>query len=133
MAKLEFEFCDTTFCGEWRPVEGACDGAMEKILSYDTETGNYTRLLKFPPNASIPEEAVHDFCEEVYLLDGCMKDIGKKIIAAKGFYCSRLPGMKHGPYEMPLGCLSIECRYQNPSLPIDPQCSLLKNKLGAPR
>ncbi|MCD8234342.1 MAG: hypothetical protein LUC51_08160, partial [Cloacibacillus porcorum] len=57
----------------------------------------------------------------------------KYITICKGYYGSRLPGMKHGPYSIPLGCMTMEFRYQDPNKPIDPECSLLKNKLGAPR
>lgn len=48
MAKQEYEICDVDLYGEWRLVEGGYNGTMEKVLSYDPETGNYTRLLKFP-------------------------------------------------------------------------------------
>lgn len=133
MAKQEYEIRDVDLHGEWRLVEGGYNGTMEKILSYDPETGNYTRLLKFPPKTSMPETLAHDFCEEIYVVDGFLTDTAKDITMAKGYYGSRLPGMKHGPYEIPLGCMTMEFRYQDPNKPIDPECSLLKNKLGAPR
>lgn len=133
MAKQEYEICDADLYGEWRLVEGGYNGTMEKVLSYDPETGNYTRLLKFPPQTSMPETLSHDFCEEIYVVDGYLTDTNKKITMKKGYYGSRLPGMLHGPYEIPLGCTTMEFRYQDPTKPIDPECSLLKNKLGAPR
>jgi hypothetical protein len=133
MAKPEFEICDVDFLGEWRLVEGGYNGTKEKILSHDPATGNYTRLLKFPPGTKVPDVLAHDFCEEVYVVDGYLVDTGKKITLARGFYGSRLPGMKHGPYDIPFGCVTVEFRYQDPSKPIDPDCSLIKAKLGAPR
>jgi hypothetical protein len=133
MAKQEYEICDTDLYGEWRLVEGGYNGTMEKILSYDPETGNYTRLLKFPPQTKVPDLLSHDFCEEVYVLEGYLTDTTKKITVKKGYYGSRLPGMEHGPYDIPLGCMTMEVRYQDPSKPVNPECSLLKNKLGAPR
>ncbi|MDD4029315.1 MAG: cupin domain-containing protein [Caldisericia bacterium] len=114
-------------------VEGGYNGTMEKVLSYDPETGNYTRLLKFPPQTKVPDLLSHDFCEEVYILEGFLKDEKKDITMKAGYYGSRLPEMKHGPYDIPLGCVTMEIRYQDPSKPIDPECTLLKNKLGAPR
>ena len=133
MAKQEFEIRDVDLNGEWRLVEGGYNGTMEKVLSYDPETGNYTRLLKFPPQTKVPEVLVHDFCEEVYVVDGYLIDLEKKITIAKESYGSRLPGMKHGPYDIPLGCTTIEFRYQDPAKPIDKENSLVKAKLGAPR
>lgn len=133
MAKQEFEIRDIELNGEWRVVEGGYNGTMEKILSYDPETGNYTRLLKFPPQTNVPDVLTHDFCEEVYVVDGYLIDTQKKITIAKGSYGSRLPGMIHGPYEIPLGCTTVEFRYQDPSKQINPACSLMKLKLGAPR
>jgi len=133
MAKQEYEICDVDLYGEWRLVEGGYNGTMEKVLSYDPETGNYTRLLKFPPQTKVPDLLSHDFCEEVYILEGFLKDEKKDITMKAGYYGSRLPEMKHGPYVIPLGCVTMEIRYQDPSKPIDPECTLLKNKLGAPR
>lgn len=132
MAKQEYEICDVDLYGEWRLVEGGYNGTMEKVLSYDPETGNYTRLLKFP-QTKVPDLLSHDFCEEVYILEGFLKDEKKDITMKAGYYGSRLPEMKHGPYDIPLGCVTMEIRYQDPSKPIDPECTLLKNKLGAPR
>ena len=133
MAKQEYEICDVDLYGEWRLVEGGYNGTMEKVLSYDPETGNYTRLLKFPPQTKVPDLLSHDFCEEVYILEGFLKDEKKNITMKAGYYGSRLPEMKHGPYDIPLGCVTMEIRYQDPSKPIDHECTLLKNKLGAPR
>jgi hypothetical protein len=133
MAKQEYEICDVDLYGEWRLVEGGYNGTMEKVLSYDSETGNYTRLLKFPPQTKVPDLLSHDFCEEVYILEGFLKDEKKDITMKAGYYGSRLPEMKHGPYDISLGCVTMEIRYQDPSKPIDPECTLLKNKLGAPR
>lgn len=133
MAKQEYEICDVDLHGEWRLLEGGYNGTQEKILTYDPDTGNYCRLLKFPPMTEVPDLLIHDFCEEVYVVDGYLTDINKNLTMSKGFYGSRLPGMKHGPYSIPLGCTTLEFRYQDPSKPIDPECSLLKMKLGAPR
>lgn len=133
MAKQEYEICDADLYGEWRLVEGGFNKTMEKILSYDPETGNYTRLLKFPPQTKVPDLLSHDFCEEIYILEGFLTDVAKNLTMKAGYYGSRLPEMKHGPYDIPLGCVTMEIRYQDPSKPLSKQCTLLKNKLGAPR
>ncbi|GAB6280091.1 MAG: hypothetical protein STSR0007_01420 [Thermovirga sp.] len=133
MSKQEFEIMDIDLIGEWRKVAGTPEGVMEKILSYDPQTGNYSRMLKFPPQTKIIKELAHDFCEEVYVVSGYLIDLGKDITIAPGYYGSRLPEMKHGPYDIPLGCTTIEFRYQEPNKPLNPECSLIKEKLGAPR
>ena len=132
MAKQEYEICDVDLIGKWRQSPGAAEGIMEKVLSYDPETGNYTRVLKFPPGTVVKGVLEHDFCEEVYVLEGFLHDTNKKLTMKAGYYGSRLPGMKHGPYDIPLGCTTMEFRYQDPSKPISKDCTLIKDRLGAP-
>ncbi|HCL80226.1 MAG TPA: hypothetical protein DIC53_09705 [Synergistaceae bacterium] len=126
MAKQTIEFSDTLLMGEWRQVKGAPVGISEKILSRDPETGNLTRLVRFAPGVQIPAVQIHDFCEEVYILEGYMIDTGKKLTAPAGYYACRPVGMVHGPYDIPVTCLCFESRYQDPEKPKDPNCSLLK-------
>ena len=111
MAKPEIEFldCDTNY--QWRPVEGDVFGIKEKILSEDLETGDYTRILKFPPGTETTETLVHDFWEEVLIIEGTLYDIAKEETYLPGFYACRPPGMKHGPYRIPYGCVTFEIRY----------------------
>ena len=111
MPKAEIEFIDTDTRYEWRLVEGDTLGIKEKILSVDSETNSYTRLLKFPPGIKTKETLVHDFWEEVLILEGVLIDIAQKQTFCAGFYACRPPGMKHGPYEIPLGCVTFEIRY----------------------
>lgn len=111
MAKPELEFFDHDISIGWRQVEGAPEGIIEKILSDDPETGDYTRLLKFPPGLVTKDVLVHDFWEEVYILSGSLKDLNKKETYIPGMYACRPPGMEHGPYEIPEGCMTIELRY----------------------
>ena len=111
MPKPEIEFVDTDTYFQWRPVEGDTLGIKEKILSVDQETKSYTRLLKFPPGIRTAETLVHDFWEEVLILEGELIDLAKKQTFGPGFYACRPPGMKHGPYEIPRGCVTFEIRY----------------------
>ena len=126
MNKPTIEFSDTLVMGEWKQVEGAPKGIFEKILARDPKSGNLTRLVRFASGVSIPDVQNHDFCEEVYILEGYMIDTGKKLTAAAGYYACRPVGMIHGPYEIPETCLCFETRYQDPDKPLDPNCSLLK-------
>ncbi len=128
MAKQTIEFSDTLLLGCWRQVSGAPEGISEKILSYDPESGNLTRLVRFAPGVKIPNVQNHDFCEEVYILEGYMIDTGKNVIAPKGYYACRPVGMIHGPYDIPVTCLCFESRYQDPLKPLNPDCSLYTMK-----
>jgi hypothetical protein len=111
MAKPEIEFKDYDTHWPWQPVAGDTLGIKEKILSEDPGTGDYTRMLKFPPGIETKETLVHDFWEEVLILEGSLYDIVKKETYLPGFYACRPPGMKHGPYRVPYGCVTFEIRY----------------------
>lgn len=111
MPKPEIEFKDTDTTWSWRPVEGDTLGIKEKILSHDPDTGDYTRLLKFPPGIKTKETLVHDFWEEVWIVSGTLTDMAKKETYTAGFYACRPPGMTHGPYDIPQGCVTFEIRY----------------------
>ncbi|MDI6754985.1 MAG: DUF2848 family protein [Thermodesulfobacteriota bacterium] len=111
MPKPEIEFVDMDTHYGWRAVEGDTLGIKEKILSFDAETQSYTRLLKFPPGIKTSETLVHDFWEEVLIVEGELMDLAKKQTFGAGFYACRPPGMKHGPYHIPRGCITFEIRY----------------------
>lgn len=110
MPKPELEFFDPDVNIEWRQVADAQEGIMEKIVSHDPETGSYTRILKFPPMET-NQTLVHDFWEEVFILKGTLYDIKKEETYLEGYYACRPPGMLHGPYKIPNGCITLEMRY----------------------
>lgn len=112
MTKPELEFFDNASI-EWKPVEtpGYSSGCYEKILSLDEETGSLTRMIKIEPGARISGTLKHDFWEEVYIIQGELIDTGKKQVFREGYYACRPPGMIHGPFETPSGCICIEFRY----------------------
>ena len=126
MGKQTIEFSDTLPMGEWEEVKEAGQGIFEKILSLDPDTGNLTRLLRLQGGARIEKTQAHDFCEEVYVLEGYMIDTAKDVTAAPGYYACRPVAMIHGPYVVPVSCLCFESRYQDPSKPLDPACSLMQ-------
>jgi hypothetical protein len=116
MAKPEREFFDPTPL-PWTAVEGSPTagaggrGVYEKILSHDPTTGDVTRLLRFDAGVETAETIAHDFWEEVWILDGEMVDVGKRQTFTAGMYACRPPGMLHGPYRVPRGCMMLELRY----------------------
>lgn len=108
MPKPELEFFDVENV-EWTPVEGS-PGIKERIVSRDEETGSYTRILWFDPGTVTTERLVHDFWEEVYILKGGLLDLTTHQTFLEGYYACRPPGMYHGPYSVPVGCVTLEIR-----------------------
>ncbi len=116
MPKEEYEFCGHEGI-PWGPVAAgsgaAGQGMVEKILNLDPSTGVGSRLLKFPPGVETSEVIVHDFWEEVYILEGELHDKRINTTFTAGMYACRPPGMLHGPYSSPKGCMTFEVRYYN--------------------
>ena len=113
MAKPEREFFPVDDVA-WTPAQGGVvAGLFERILSSDPETGVATRILRFDPgtNTSAAGPQVHSFWEEVYILEGALHDLGLNQTFPKGTYACRPPGMRHGPWVSPDGCLTFEVRY----------------------
>jgi ChrR-like protein with cupin domain len=115
--KPEREFADVGHL-PWVAVTGSASagaggaGIEEKVLSRDPQTGDVTRLLRFAPGVRTAETIVHDFWEEVFILEGAIVDVGLDRTFTAGMYACRPPGMKHGPYASPEGALLFETRYR---------------------
>ena len=92
---------------------GAVAGLTERILASDAASGVATRMLRFAPgtNTSSAGPQVHDFWEEVYILEGSLHDLTLGQTFGAGTYACRPPGMPHGPWVAPDGCLTFEVRY----------------------
>jgi hypothetical protein len=114
--KPELEF--HTPPGDWgRPAGMLADGITEQILARDTASGSYTRILRFDPGAdSTPNGVqVHDFWEEVYILEGDITDLRLEETFTAGMYACRPPGMEHGPWRSSSGVRMLEFRTMSPS------------------
>lgn len=112
MPKPEFEFHIPGDTG-WEHLNGVRPGIFQKILTKDEESGNYTRLMKFEKGADFSHAGVltHEFWEEVWIVEGSLKDLTLQKTFSAGSYCCRPPGMKHGPYISETGALMFEVRY----------------------
>ncbi len=108
MPKQEREFFPVDEL-EWKLGEGSPPGHYQKVLSEDPEKMFITRLLKVDAGCASTETFVHDFWEEVYILEGSQWDGDRHF--RKGMYACRPPGMKHGPYRTEEGCTTLEIRY----------------------
>lgn len=113
MAKPEYEFHVPQ--GEWRRA-GEAEGIHEQLLSHDPVSGDYTRLLRFEPGADSSPNGVqvHDFWEEVFIVEGDLTDLRLETTFTAGMYASRPPGMHHGPWRSEEGVLMFETRYSLP-------------------
>lgn len=110
---------------EFFPVDSVpfivCAGVVpdltERILAADPASGVATRILRFAPDTdTTPNGAqVHDFWEEVYVLEGSLTDLRLGTTFVAGDYACRPPGMTHGPWASgPDGCRTFEVRYRSP-------------------
>ena len=112
MTKPEIEF---TAVAETplTPCAGVVHGLNEQVLAADSDGGVATRILRFEPGTDTTPNGVqrHHFWEEVYILEGSMRDLrlDQKFVA--GEYACRPPGMEHGPWISEDGCLTFEVRY----------------------
>ena len=112
MPKAEREFFPTEHV-EWTPTGGVV-GLSERILATDPDTGIATRMLRFEPatNTSSAGPQVHSFWAEVYILEGSLHDLSLNQTFVAGMYACRPPGMPHGPWVAPEGCVTFEVRYR---------------------
>ena len=97
----------------WEPVPGGAEGVEQKMLSgaldEPAHTGVRTRLIRFRPGTVADSEFLHDYWEEVYLIDGHLNAGGADFHAPA--YACRPPGTPHGPFASPGGCVFFEIQY----------------------
>lgn len=112
MSKPQLEFTSVDRIS-WTPVPGGVPGLWERILAADPRSGVVTRMLRLEPgtDTSPMGVVVHDFWEEVYILEGDLHDLTLNQTFEAGCFACRPPGMKHGPWRTEKGCLTFEVRY----------------------
>jgi hypothetical protein len=96
----------------WEPIRGL-PGQFERILAGDSNSADQSRMLRIEPGTVTPETIVHDFWEEVWILEGSLRDLRLDETFTAGMYACRPPGMPHGPWESPDGCTTFEVRYSD--------------------
>jgi len=113
MAKPEHEFFPVEKV-EYTLCPGDDPKIKERILAADPETGVATRILRYEPGADFTPMGVqvHDFWEEVYILDGSFTDVTLGETFTAGMYACRPPGMPHGPWRSEEGVTTFEVRYR---------------------
>jgi hypothetical protein len=103
--------------GEWQvPPGSTSEGLHQQVLSADEDGTAYTRLLRFQPGAASASDGpqLHDFWEEVFIIEGDITDLRLNERFTAGMYACRPPGMEHGPWRSDNGALMVEFRYGIP-------------------
>lgn len=105
---------------DWSPVASATGLIEEQLLNDDLDTrrrsGSRTRLARWQPGTVIDRPVVHDFHEEVLVLQGALvvgcdaEGQGGETFPAPAFAC-RPPHAVHGPFASPEGCVLLEFQY----------------------
>lgn len=126
VTKEHREFHPIDMSGGWQLPEGYAPGGGvdERILSGSLDPagrrGSRTRLLRFQPGVFTTTPFVHDYWEEVFLLQGDLtvgndpNGEGGEAFAAPTYAC-RPPGVFHGPFKSNGGCLLLEIHYYDPA------------------
>ena len=127
VTKQHREFHPIAMDGDgWQLPEGYAPGGGvdEKILSGildpENKRGSRTRLLRFQPGVFTKTPFVHDYWEEVFLLQGDLTvgndadGNGGEAFSAFTYAC-RPPGVFHGPFKSNGGCLLLETHYYDPA------------------
>jgi hypothetical protein len=122
--KLHDEFHTLDMSTGWEVPTGYPKGIQQKILSgaldEKNKRGSRTRLLRFDPGTYTTTPFVHEYWEEVFLVQGdltvCNDANGKGGEGFKPFtYACRPPGAYHGPFLSNGGCLLMEIHYFDPA------------------
>lgn len=96
-------------------------GVIEELVLADnfdpaTRTGSRTRLARWQPGTRIAKPVIHDFHEEVFIVEGDFivgcdaQGHGGETFGPYTFAC-RPPGVWHGPFASPKGCVLFEIQY----------------------
>ena len=112
MPKPEREFFPVETVA-WTPaLGGSVPGLLERMLA-SVADGVASRMLRFDPGTDTSTAGVqtHPFWEEVYILEGSLHDLTLNQTFGAGTFACRPPGMPHGPWVAPDGCLTFEVRY----------------------
>jgi hypothetical protein len=121
--KAHDEFYTLDLNTGWEVPAGYPSGIQQKIISGGLDEankrGSRTRLLRFDPGVYTTKPFVHDYWEEVFLVQGDLTvgndENGKGGEAFPPFtYACRPPGAYHGPFRSDKGCILLEMHYYDP-------------------
>jgi hypothetical protein len=115
----EFHILDVN--SGWDTPRGYPKGIQQKILSGTLDEANRrgtrTRLLRFAPGVFTTAPFVHEYWEEVFLVQAIWSSVmTPTAMAASPFrrYACRPPGAYHGQFKSNNGCVLFEIHYFDP-------------------
>jgi hypothetical protein len=121
--KQHAEFYAVDLNSGWETPAGYPQGIQQKILAgaldEENRRGTRTRLLRFDAGVYTTAPFVHEYWEEVYLVEGDLT-VGNDADGNGGeaferhTYACRPPGAHHGPFKSEGGCLLLEIHYYDP-------------------
>ena len=121
--KAHDEFYTLDLNTGWETPPGYPSGIQQKIISGGLDEankrGSRTRLLRFDAGVFTTEPFVHDYWEEVFLVQGDLT-VGNDKDGKGGTpfppmtYACRPPGAYHGPFKSQKGCILLEMHYYDP-------------------
>ena len=121
--KIHDEFHTLDMSSGWEVPPGYPKGITQKILSgsldEENKRGSRSRLLRFEPGEFTTKPFVHEYWEEVFLVQGDLTvgndEQGEGGENFKPFtYAVRPPGAFHGPFKSEGGCILFELHYFDP-------------------
>jgi len=92
----------------WQPIEKIFKGSEAghkvrvKVIAVDNSTGRNMVLSEIPPGFRAREVSTHDIEQELFVLDGELRD--EKHRWPAGTYICIPPQTKHGPFFSTSGC-----------------------------
>ena len=120
MLKPHLEFISLDLNEGWSVPPGYPQGIEEKVLcgslSPEMSAGCRIRLLRFAAGIYTTAPFVHEYWEEVYLVQGDLT-VGNDANGQGGTpfgpntYACRPPGAFHGPFKSESGCMLLEIHY----------------------
>jgi hypothetical protein len=76
-----------------------------KRVAEDPTTGRRTLLQRHQPGSLDSRESLHDYIEEIFIVEGDLGDKRTGQTYRKGYYAYRKLGIVHGPFFSKTGCL----------------------------
>lgn len=121
--KPHLEFFPIDMHTGWETPPGYKEGFKQKILTSDldevSKRGSRSRLMRIEPGVFSEKPFVHDFWEEVYLVEGDLivgndehGNGGKQFLAPT--YACRPPGVHHGPLQIGEGLPDVRAPLLSP-------------------
>lgn len=110
--KQELEFFDPAGL-PWQEVPGFA-GLEQKVLAGDPAGADLSRLVRVAAGSDHEGTLVHDFWEEIWVVQGRFQDKRTGEVYGAGMFACHPPGMAHGPFRYLEDCVLFEVRYTNP-------------------